>query len=84
MFRSNPNPSSEIVDDLTSSEPLFRAYYVNLASQVSFWWLNWIFFLGYKRPLDVPDLGKLPESLNAETLHQQFKEEYEKEKVGIE
>ena len=71
----------EIADDLDSPGPLYRRDYVNFLSTVTFWWMNWMFLLGYKRPLEIDDLGRLPKSYGAEQLHQEFKAEYEREKV---
>ena len=33
--------------------------YTNLMSGVFYWWMNWLYRLGYKRPLEIEDLGKL-------------------------
>lgn len=33
--------------------------YTNLLSTTVFWWMNWIFRLGYSRALELEDLGSL-------------------------
>ncbi|XP_022080483.1 ATP-binding cassette sub-family C member 9-like [Acanthaster planci] len=38
----------------------YRNLFSNYASSISLWWLQKLFKLGYKRPLEIPDLGELP------------------------
>ncbi|XP_038067188.1 ATP-binding cassette sub-family C member 9-like [Patiria miniata] len=68
-------------EDLNSPGLLYRNDYVNFFSELVFWWVNWIFFLGYRQTLTTEDLGRLPKKLSAERLQQQFKEEFQKEKL---
>ena len=59
----------------------FKEQFVNLASQYSYWWLNWLPIMGYKRPIDMEDLGNLPHRHQAKTIHDRFNDAYQKEKV---
>ena len=59
----------------------FTQAFSNFISDVTYWWMNWVFLLGYKRPLDKEDLGTLPEIHTASFVHEKFKDAYEKEKV---
>ena len=59
----------------------FTQEFTGFISEVTFWWLNWIFRLGYKRPLVKGDLGSLPEIHAASYVHKKFKEAYQREKV---
>ncbi|XP_033637853.1 ATP-binding cassette sub-family C member 9-like [Asterias rubens] len=58
----------------------FAQKYSGFPSEVSYWWLNWLFRLGYKRPLEQADLGSLPEEHAASYVHNNFKKAYLREK----
>ncbi|XP_072027036.1 ATP-binding cassette sub-family C member 9-like [Amphiura filiformis] len=47
-------------NDLQKSNMRFYHQYANLFSASTFWWLHWLLSLGYKRPLQMSDLGCLP------------------------
>lgn len=61
----------------------FAQEYSGFPSVVSYWWLNWLFRLGYKRPLEQADLGSLPEVHTASYVHNKFKNAYQREKVNL-
>ena len=44
--------------------------------------MNWLFRLGYKRPLEVNDLGSLPARHRAQHLYEIFKEDFQREIVS--
>ena len=70
-------------DDLSAPGPLYRSDYANFVSELFFWWVNWLLFLGYKRTLEIDDLGRLPKRMDAEQLQQQFKKEFLREQVDF-
>ncbi|XP_038050112.1 ATP-binding cassette sub-family C member 9-like isoform X2 [Patiria miniata] len=57
----------------------FTQEFSSFISEVTYWWLNWVFRLGYKRPLEMEDLGQLPEVHSASYIHEKFKEAFKKE-----
>ena len=56
--------------------------FVTLYSQLFSWWLNWLFILGFKKPLEVDDLGTMPAVHTAEYNHRRFKRNFQKEVVS--
>ena len=60
---------------------LYTQDYVNLASEQTYWWLNWLLALGYQRPLELEDLGSLPEAHEARANHEKFWKAFMAEKV---
>ncbi|XP_077869091.1 ATP-binding cassette sub-family C member 9-like [Saccoglossus kowalevskii] len=67
--------------DLKKKEMYYYHRYTNLTSRVAFWWLNWLMILGYKKSLDMKDLGVLPDEHGTRFHYELFKNAYEKEKV---
>ena len=61
----------------------FMEAYVNFFSMISYWWMNWIFRLGYKRPVEIKDLGVLSKVQGAEYQRKIFMENMEKEQVSL-
>ena len=55
--------------------------FANMLSELTFWWLNWLPILGYKRPIEIEDLGKIPHQHQAKEIHDKFREAYQNEKV---
>ena len=55
----------------------------NLLSQLTYWWLNWLPILGYKRIVTVDDLGVLSYSHRARRIHSLFQQVYQQNLVGI-
>lgn len=62
----------------------YRQEHSNLLSSLTYWWMNWLFILGYKRAIEPSDLGNIPEVHTSEYNHQIFKKNFEKEKVNVE
>ncbi|XP_041459434.1 ATP-binding cassette sub-family C member 9-like isoform X1 [Lytechinus variegatus] len=58
----------------------YRHDYSTLLSSVTFWWMNWLFILGYKKTIEPTDLGNIPEVHTSEYNHYLFKKNFEKEK----
>ena len=69
--------------DLTKPDMKFMNSHVNLASYITFWWINWLFALGYKKPLDLEDLGDIPDRHEARHNHLVFKRAFLKNKVSV-
>ncbi len=46
--------------------------------------MNWLFKLGFQQPLEMKDLGSLPEKHSAQHLYEIFKEDFQKELVCVE
>ena len=57
--------------------------YVNTLSYMFFYWLGPLLTLGYKRPLEVEDLGNLPEEDQARSTYIKIREAFIEEKVGF-
>ncbi|XP_078584948.1 ATP-binding cassette sub-family C member 9-like [Branchiostoma floridae x Branchiostoma japonicum] len=55
--------------DLQDRDMTFYQPFVNPVSMVTYWWLNGFLQLGYKRPLEMSDLGKLPKEHHAAVNH---------------
>ena len=60
----------------------YKEDYVSCLYYITFWWMNWLFRLGYKRPLEVNDLGSLPARHRAQHLYEIFKEDFQREIVS--
>ncbi|XP_072021148.1 ATP-binding cassette sub-family C member 9-like [Amphiura filiformis] len=67
--------------ELASGDMHYVQDYVNLGSELSFSWFNWLLKLGYKRPLEMEDLGTLPEAHNTRVKHERFYNAFEQEKT---
>ncbi|XP_071803247.1 ATP-binding cassette sub-family C member 9-like [Asterias amurensis] len=67
--------------DLTNPNMHFLSSYVNLPSSVTLWWMNWLFAKGYKKPLEITDLGDIPEYHQAQHNHRKFKKAFEIEQA---
>ncbi|PVD32870.1 hypothetical protein C0Q70_08317 [Pomacea canaliculata] len=59
----------------------FIQSYVNLLSQAVYWWVTDIMILGYKRPLQLSDLGELPQSEKAIRQYKKLQIIFEEEKA---
>ncbi|XP_038066901.1 ATP-binding cassette sub-family C member 9-like [Patiria miniata] len=66
-------------DDLKRADMYYMHYYVSLFSALMYWWLNWVLTLGYKKHLELSDLGTLPDQHEAENNHQQFRKAFMEE-----
>eukprot|EP01117_Protostelium_nocturnum_P015713 TRINITY_DN6113_c0_g1_i1.p1 TRINITY_DN6113_c0_g1~~TRINITY_DN6113_c0_g1_i1.p1 ORF type:complete len:878 (-),score=276.65 TRINITY_DN6113_c0_g1_i1:12-2645(-) len=51
----------------------------NLISKLTFWWVNRVMALGYKRPLMFEDLYESPENLDPQYLDERFRSIWEEE-----
>ncbi|XP_072031297.1 ATP-binding cassette sub-family C member 8-like [Amphiura filiformis] len=48
---------------------------------MTFWWLNWLLKLGFKQPIEIQDLGTLPETHKAFRLYSNLKEDIRKQQT---
>ncbi|CAG8840576.1 22075_t:CDS:1, partial [Gigaspora margarita] len=55
----------------------------NLFSKLTFWWLNGLMSLGYKRPLEKDDLYVLNDTRSAKIVTEKFEAEWKKETEKI-
>ena len=55
--------------------------YVNLLSKAIYWWITDILIVGYKRPLEMTDLGELPKSERAFKQYKKLQTVFDAEKV---
>ncbi len=67
--------------DSLDEDTYYKNDNANVLSSLTYWWLNWLPILGYKRLLTTEDLGVLPKKHNAKRIHDVFKVAYEQEKV---
>ncbi|XP_072031474.1 ATP-binding cassette sub-family C member 9-like [Amphiura filiformis] len=68
-------PSSESNND----DMWYTENCVSFLYYITFWWMNWVFKLGFQRPLEIKDLGSLPKNHRAEHLYEIFKVDFQKE-----
>ncbi len=57
--------------------------YVSVWSELTYSWVNWLLKLGYERPLEMEDIGSLPEAHQAKINHKKFYAAYMQEKVSF-
>ncbi|XP_070557369.1 ATP-binding cassette sub-family C member 9-like [Ptychodera flava] len=67
--------------DVNNNRMFYRFNYGNLLSKVMFSSLNWLFVLGYKRPLEMDDLGCLPSDFECRYVYRVFQQVYGSEKA---
>ncbi|XP_070536031.1 ATP-binding cassette sub-family C member 9-like [Ptychodera flava] len=67
--------------DLRKKSMYYTYKYTNLVSQITYWPVNWLFTLGFKRPLELTDLGCLPDEYESQYQYNHFRKAYEKEKA---
>ncbi|XP_071961483.1 ATP-binding cassette sub-family C member 9-like [Antedon mediterranea] len=70
--------------DMPEGDMYYKDQYVNAVSQISFWWLNWLLRMGYKRPLEVDDLGSVPDDFDSSNKLNDLNEAFENEKKRAE
>ncbi|XP_022081211.1 ATP-binding cassette sub-family C member 9-like [Acanthaster planci] len=58
---------------------LFMHYYVSLFSALSYWWVSWLLTLGYKKHLELSDLGVVPDRHEAKFNHKKFRKAFREE-----
>ncbi|XP_054751630.2 ATP-binding cassette sub-family C member 9-like [Lytechinus pictus] len=66
--------------DVKKEKMKYLSKYSNLLSEVTYWWENWIFKTGYKKVVEVDDLGNIPEVHTSMYNHSRFKNVFEREK----
>ncbi|XP_078691150.1 ATP-binding cassette sub-family C member 9-like isoform X2 [Branchiostoma floridae x Branchiostoma belcheri] len=69
-------PHSDLKDD--SMYYVFP--YVTLPSRATFWWASFILRVGYKEPLEMSHLGKIPMLMRAKASYDVFKATYDHDK----
>ncbi|XP_022102306.1 ATP-binding cassette sub-family C member 9-like isoform X2 [Acanthaster planci] len=79
-----PRNWKRVTEDLQNSNMRFLNDYVNIVSNATFWWMNFIFIKGYEKPLEQDDLGDIPERHRANFNHRKFKEAFDREKARAE
>ncbi|XP_077977977.1 ATP-binding cassette sub-family C member 9-like [Glandiceps talaboti] len=75
MYQEQPYPC-----DLKKKNMHYMFAYTNLLSQTFYWCMNWLFAMGYRRPLEISDLGCLPEEFESKFQYKKFQISYQKEK----
>ncbi|XP_070558012.1 ATP-binding cassette sub-family C member 9-like [Ptychodera flava] len=70
----------EVPGDLQKTDLTFTHRYSSLFTRMTFNWLNWLFALGYKRPLEMEDLGSMSDEHSAGYQYKIFLQAYRKEK----
>ncbi|XP_078001214.1 ATP-binding cassette sub-family C member 9-like [Glandiceps talaboti] len=68
-------------DDLQLKNIYYIYQYTVLLRRITFSWLTWLLTLGYKRPLEMEDLGSLPDEHTVAQQHVLFQRAYMAEKV---
>lgn len=61
----------------------YMQYYVSLFSSLMYWWLNSVLSLGFKKHLELSDLGVVPEQHEAEYNHERFRKAFIQESVSM-
>lgn len=73
--------NSDHPDDTKKENMSFLQDYAPLPSSLTYWWMDWLFTLGYRKPIEPSDLGSIPDKHTADAIHAIFKKNYLKEKV---
>ncbi|XP_038059425.1 ATP-binding cassette sub-family C member 9-like [Patiria miniata] len=82
LFKCFGSASDEdLHEDLKNSNMRYMNYNVNLASYLSYWWVNWLLAVGYKKPIQIEDLGDIPTRHRARLNHQIFRRAFLEEKA---
>ncbi|XP_070559521.1 ATP-binding cassette sub-family C member 9-like isoform X2 [Ptychodera flava] len=79
VFRYS-NDKKEYTADFKKTNMFYLYNFNSLLSKSMFSTLNWLFVLGHKRPLEVTDLGCLPEDFSCKKIYRKFEDAYEAEK----
>ncbi|XP_077978183.1 ATP-binding cassette sub-family C member 9-like [Glandiceps talaboti] len=75
LYHDKPYPR-----DLKKKNMHYVHAYTNMLSQIVYWSLNWLFAMGFRRPLEISDLGCLPEEFESRYQYKNFQRAYRKEK----
>ncbi|XP_071499116.1 ATP-binding cassette sub-family C member 8-like [Diadema antillarum] len=84
IFRRVPSNYQPTVPLSSSDSPNSMRYSYKLStllSAVTYWWLNWLFKVGYRKPIEPADLGTMPECHTSTFTHCKFKENFTREKT---
>ncbi|XP_035695292.1 ATP-binding cassette sub-family C member 9-like isoform X1 [Branchiostoma floridae] len=73
-------PHSDLKDD----NMYYVFPYVTLPSRLTFWWASFILRVGYKEPLEMSHLGKIPKLMRAKPSYGVFKATYDHDKEKAE
>ncbi|XP_071784244.1 ATP-binding cassette sub-family C member 9-like [Asterias amurensis] len=71
--------NSELPSDLTDPEMHFMDENCSMLSRITFYWLGRLLKIGFKHPVELKDLGSLPEIHQARFNHDRFMKVLEKE-----
>ncbi|XP_059810011.1 ATP-binding cassette sub-family C member 9-like [Hypanus sabinus] len=66
--------------ELQDPEKKFHQPYVNILSQITYTWISWLLVSGYREPIKMEVLGKLPQDETAQKNFDLLKLNYDKEK----
>lgn len=69
--------------DLRQQKMKYLSKHSSFLSEVTFWWENWLFKAGYKKIIEVEDLGSIPEIHTSTYNHERFRKVFDKEKVKL-
>ncbi|XP_030855893.1 ATP-binding cassette sub-family C member 8-like [Strongylocentrotus purpuratus] len=72
--------NSDQPDDTKKENMNFFHDYEPLPSSLTYWWMDWLFTLGYRKPIEPSDLGSIPDKHTADAIHAIFKKNYLNEK----
>ncbi|XP_033647324.1 ATP-binding cassette sub-family C member 9-like [Asterias rubens] len=75
VFCCHRNPDV-FPNDLKRLDMRYMQYYVSLFSSLVYWWLNSVLSLGFKKHLELSDLGVVPEQHEAEYNHERFRKAF--------
>ncbi|XP_059501849.1 ATP-binding cassette sub-family C member 8-like isoform X2 [Stegostoma tigrinum] len=67
--------------ELQDPEKKFHQPYVNVLSQITYTWISWVLKSGYRKPIKMEDLGKLPQEETAQKNFDLLKMYYDKQKA---
>ncbi|XP_071784198.1 ATP-binding cassette sub-family C member 9-like isoform X1 [Asterias amurensis] len=70
---------AEFPSDLKKPEVLYMQSYVSLFSSLTYWWANWLLNLGYKKHLELSDLGVPSKQHEAKFNHERFRKAFREE-----
>ncbi|XP_032875191.1 ATP-binding cassette sub-family C member 9-like isoform X1 [Amblyraja radiata] len=69
--------------ELQDPEKKFHQSYVNVLSQITYTWISWLLISGYREPIKIEVLGKLPQDDTAQKNFDLLKLNYDKQKENI-
>jgi hypothetical protein len=78
-LETTPQENKDVVNELKNKDIESPEAKANLLSILTYHWITPIFSLGWKRPLELVDLWKLPSKWSSKDLSQAFELEWQKE-----